>query len=228
MTKPIIKIAVVSDVVCPWCYIGKRRLEKAVESLSDKFNFEIAYYPFELNPEMPLAGRDQKEYLSKKFGGDSEYAQVTNQITTVAANDGLIFNFDIQTVSPNTRNAHRLILLANEQDKQLSMTEALFKAYFTDGIDLSKKGNLVKIAASVGLDKEMVAAFLDSDTGLTEVAAAESELQRMGISGVPFFIVNDKYGISGAQPVNTFIEAFENIGQELSNEPSCDVETQKC
>lgn len=229
MSKPVIKVAVVSDVVCPWCYIGKRRLEKAISNLSDKYEFDVAYYPFELNPDIPLEGLNQKEYLSEKFGSEDDFKQKTAHVTEIAATEGLVFNYENQIISPNTRNAHRLILLANEEGKQLAIAEAFFKAYFTNGVDLSKKENLAAIAASVGMDKDKVIDFLDSDTGLTEVAAAETELQRIGISGVPFYIINDRYGISGAQPSNVFIEAFENIGKELALAgETCDVESKNC
>lgn len=229
MSKPLIKIGVVSDVVCPWCYIGKRRLEKAIEQLRDKFDFEIAYYPFELNPDLPASGVDQKQYLTDKFGGEASYDQLTGNVIRVAATEGLTFDYEKQKVSPNTRNAHRLLLFAREEGRQLTLAEALFKAYFTDGVDLSKNENLLVVAATAGLNLDMTKAFLESDTGLTEVAAAEKELHEMGITGVPFFIVNDKYGISGAQPTATFITAFENIGKEfqLTGE-SCDVDEKNC
>lgn len=227
--KPVIKIAVVSDVVCPWCYIGKRRMENAVKRLSDQFDFEIAYYPYELNPTMPLSGKNQKEYLSEKFGGDSEYERITDHTTAVAEAEGLTFNFEKQLVSPNTRNAHRLILLSKESGKHLEMVEALFKAYFTDGIDLSKKENLITIAEQVGLDRTRTELFLQSETGIAEVAVAENELQKIGITGVPFYIVNDKYGISGAQSSDTFVQAFQNIGKELALEgEACDVDGKNC
>jgi predicted DsbA family dithiol-disulfide isomerase len=229
MKMPSIKIAVVSDIVCPWCYIGKRRLEKAIESLSGQYDFEVAYYPFELNSEMPVEGRDQKKYLTEKFGGSSEYDRLTGNVTRVAFTEGLVFNYDKQTIAPNTRNAHRLVLIARENGKQPEMVEALFKAYFTDGADLSKKENLVNLAASVGLDPDKMRLFLDSDAGTAEVALAETELHRMGISGVPFYIINDKYGISGAQPTETFIQAFQNIGEELSkNDEVCDINEKNC
>jgi predicted DsbA family dithiol-disulfide isomerase len=227
--KPAIKIAVVSDVVCPWCYIGKRRMEKAVKALSGQFDFEIAYYPFELNPEMPLSGKDQKEYLSKKFGDVLEYERLTNHVTEVAETEGLVFDYPKQKVSPNTRNAHRLIMFAKESGKHLEMVEALFKAYFTEGVDLSKNENLVALATEVGLDKESTEQFLLSDTGIAEVAVAENELKKMGISGVPFYIVNDKYGISGAQSSETFIQAFQNVAKELSLKgEACDVDDKNC
>src|SRR3954467_7669581 len=107
MSKPVIKVAVVSDVVCPWCYLGKRRLEKAVETLSDQFDFDIAYYPFELNPDMAASGKNQKEYLSNKFGGDEQFKKITSNVSNVAASEGLTFTSQKQNVSPNTRNAHR-------------------------------------------------------------------------------------------------------------------------
>jgi len=214
MSKPLIRIGVVSDVVCPWCYIGKRRLESAIEALRDKFDFDVAYYPFELDPEAPLDGRDHKQHLVKKFGGEDRYEQLTGHVTQVATGEGLTFNYNKQKVSPNTRDAHRLIQLAKEDDRQLALVEALFKAYFTDGVDLSKKENLKRVAVDAGMDAEKVELFLNSDTGITEVAIAEQELQRLGITGVPFYIIEDKYGVSGAQATETFIKAFEDIVKE--------------
>jgi predicted DsbA family dithiol-disulfide isomerase len=229
MSKPVIKIAVVSDVVCPWCYIGKRRLEQAVSDLSGQFNFEIAYYPYELNPDMPASGRDQKEYLSNKFGGDDEYERLTGHVTQVALNDGLVFNYDKQNVSPNTRNAHRLILKSKEFGKEIALVEALFKSYFTDGADLSKNENLADIAASVGMDREIALKFLQGEAGTTEVIIAEKELQKMGVRAVPFYIINDKYGVSGAQASETFKEAFQNISKEVQTTgEACDVDEENC
>ena len=231
MSKPLIKIAVVSDVVCPWCYIGKRRMEKAVSELAGEIDFEIAYYPFELNPEMPHEGKNHKNHLSAKFGGEDEYERLTAHVTDIAASEGLTFNFTDQTTSPNTRDAHRLILFAKEQGKHLELVEAFFKAYFTDEIDLTKRENLIDIAVKNGLEKSSVEQFLNSSTGITEVQMAETELQRAGVRGVPFYIVNDKYGISGAQASETFIQAFRNIGKELqtaSAGETCDVESKEC
>lgn len=234
MSKPVIKVGVVSDVVCPWCYIGKRRLEKAIESLSSEFDFEVAYYPFELNADMPLEGKNQKQYLTKKFGSQEEYERLTEHVSNVAASEGLEFNYEIQTVSPNTRNLHRMILISKEEGKQLALVEALFKAFFTDGIDLSKKTNLVSIAQRVGLPKEKIEKFLESEAGLTEVAVAETEIKRIGVTGVPFYIINDKYGVSGAQSTETFIEAFRSIGKELMKQGSegegevCEVDSKIC
>lgn len=209
MRKQKIKIDVVSDVVCPWCYIGKRRLEKAVQSLSDKYDFDITYHPFELNPHIPATGLNQKEYLTNKFGGEERYNQITGHVTRIAAEEGLTFNFQKQAVSPNTRNAHRIIQWAKAFNKQLEVKEAMMKAYFTDGVDLSKPENLASIAQTVGLNKSEVEAILQSSTGFAEVEQAEKEMQKLGITGVPFYIIQNKYGLSGAQPSATFIEAIE-------------------
>lgn len=229
LNKPTVKIDVVSDVVCPWCYIGKRRLEKAVAELSDKYTVDITYHPFELNPAMPEKGVDQKDYLTKKFGGSERYTQITKQVTDVAATEGLEFNFDKQKVSPNTRNAHRVIELAHREGKQLAMKEALLKAYFTDGVDLSLNDNITAIAVRVGLAEEKVKALLDSEEGLAEIELAEAEMQKLGVSGVPFYIINNKYGISGAQPSATFKQAIEEIGAKLQlSGEVCDVDSKNC
>ncbi|HYC84923.1 MAG TPA: DsbA family oxidoreductase [Chryseosolibacter sp.] len=229
MRKPAIKIAVVSDIVCPWCYIGKRRLENAIETVNDVYDFEIAYYPFELNPEMPAEGKNNKTYLVNKFGSESEYERLTRQVTRVAQGEGIEFNYDRQNVSPNTRNAHRLMMLAKDEGKQLPLAELLFKAYFTDGVDLSKNESLVQIAANAGMDRQKVELFLNSNAGITEVAYAEQELQRLGIRGVPFYIINDKYGISGAQSPEAFVKVFHGIGQELAQQGEvCDADMKNC
>jgi predicted DsbA family dithiol-disulfide isomerase len=230
MSKPKIKVGVISDVVCPWCYIGKRRLENAINNLSDKFDFDVEYFPFELNPQIPESGFDQKEYLTNKFGGEERYNQITDNTADVAAKEGLMFDFQGQKKSPNTRNAHRLIQFAKEDNKHLQMVEALFKAYFTDGVDLTKTESLVQLAANIGLDKTKIEQFLLSDTGKIEVEMAERELQQLGITGVPFYIIDNKFGISGAQPSESFIKAFEEIGSAPIAEGGevCDVDAKNC
>jgi predicted DsbA family dithiol-disulfide isomerase len=229
MNKPKIKIDVVSDVVCPWCYIGKRRLEKAMSQLSEQYDFQVEYLPFELNPEQSSEGVNQKEYLTKKFGGEARYQQITNHVTSIAAQEGLHFNFDKQLVAPNTREAHRIILLAKEEGKQQQMKEAFMKAYFEQGVDLSKKENLIKVALSTGIDPEKIKSWIDSDAGLAEVELAEQMNSQRGISGVPFYIINNKYGVSGAQPSETFVNMLTQVGTEVAAEGEvCDVDSQEC
>lgn len=229
MLKQIIKVDIVSDVVCPWCYIGKRRLEKAIKQLSSEYDFEVEYHPFELNPHMPKEGLDHKEYLTEKFGGEEQYDVITARTSRVAAEEGLTFNFDQQNNSPNTRKAHALILLAKEENKQKEMVEALFKAYFSDGVDLSKDENLMDIAVHIGLDKNNVNLVLNDSHTSQLIGEREGELQQLGIRGVPFYIINNQYGISGAQTSETFVKAFKEIQDkiELTGE-SCDVRTGEC
>ncbi len=212
--KPIIKIEVVSDVVCPWCYIGKRRLEKAMKTMEDSFDFEVEYHPFELNPDKPKEGRNQREYLIAKFGSEAQYEKIIGNTTKVAADEGLAFDFSKQHVSPNTRDAHRIIWLAKKENKQNEAKEAFMKAYFEDGVDLSKTENLLNVASQVGLDRAKVEKVLNSEEGLAEVITAEKLSVQRGVSGVPFYILDGKYGISGAQSSDTFIQAFKEIGMK--------------
>jgi predicted DsbA family dithiol-disulfide isomerase len=214
--KPLIKIEIVSDVVCPWCYIGKRRLERAIHSLSGEIDFEIIYLPFELNPSLPEAGVDQKEYLVQKFGGEDRYRQITRHVTKVAAEEGLTFNFDKQKIAPNTREAHRLLWFARQFNRQPQLKEALMKAYFEDGTDLSKKENLISLALSCGLESRRTTAFLNSNEGMKELIELGNQNYARGISGVPYYIINDRYGISGAQASQTFANALCQISQEVT------------
>jgi predicted DsbA family dithiol-disulfide isomerase len=211
LNKPVIKIDVVSDVVCPWCYIGKRRLEKAMQQLSSEYTFEVEYHPFELNPDMPAQGVNQKAYLTDKFGSEDRYDQITNHTTQVAATEGLAFNFDKQNTSPNTRKAHAIVQLAKLKGKDLAVIEDLFKAYFTDGVDLTDDKNLIALAVQAGIEREDLELLLADENSLIRIAALEKEMSKLGISGVPFYIINSKYGVSGAQSSETFMQVF-NFG----------------
>ena len=229
MTKPKIKIDIVSDVVCPWCYIGKRRLEKAIAQVADHVDVELEYHPFELNPDMPIEGRNQKEYLKKKFGSEVKYQQIVEHVTDVAAQEGLKFDFEKQVISPNTRNAHRLIWFAKKHGKQIEMKEALMKAYFEQGIDLTKMENLISIATQAGIDPEKIKSFLSSTEGMVEVTTSEMQNAQRGISGVPFYIINNQYGVSGAQPSEVFAKALLEIGSEnVAEGEACDVGSKEC
>lgn len=209
MEKIKIKVGVVSDVVCPWCYIGKRRLEKAMDMSSDRFEFDVEYFPFELNPHMPEKGVDYRDYLCGKFGSEAKFLELSTHVKRTAAREGLLFNLDQQKVSPNTRNAHRVIMLAREEGKQMQVVEAFFRAYFTEGVDLSKLENLIEISANAGMEPEHVEQLLNSNTGKVEIEIAEKELHNLGITAVPLFIIEDRLAISGAQSVEAFTKAFD-------------------
>jgi predicted DsbA family dithiol-disulfide isomerase len=187
-----------------------------MDTLSPQFDFDVDYLPFELNPDMPTEGKLQKEYLSEKFGSVAQYSKLTGHVTQVAAEEGLKFNFEKQQVSPNTREAHRLIWFARQFGKQAAMKEALLNAYFEQGVDLSKNENLVTLAKAVGLEEDRVTEFLNSEEGTTEVVYAEQLNVQRGVRGVPFYIVNNQYGISGAQPAEAFVQALRQIGNEKS------------
>jgi len=223
--KPVIKIDIVSDIVCPWCYIGKRRLEKAVTQLSGQYDFNITYHPFELNPELPEGGQNQKEYLAKRFGGETKYHQITGHVNGVAAGEGLHFDFHKQHIMPNTRKAHSIIMAAKEEGNQIVVAERFFKAYFTDGIDLTNTENLISLAIDSGLQKHRVEDILKDSAAAEQVAVAEDEARKLGIHGVPFFIINDRYGISGAQSTNTFVSALTEIGSKIEIEEATSCST---
>lgn len=230
-SKPTIKIDIVSDVVCPWCYIGKRRLEKAIDQLSDQYNFELEYHPFELNPNTPLEGVNHRQHLVEKFGSEERYDQLTTNVTNVAAQEGLTFNYDKQTTSPNTRMMHSIVQLAKLEGKHLEAIEAFFKAYFTDGVDLTHKEVLSKIAQEAGLDSAANPELFASPQATQQIALAEKELGKLGITGVPFYIINNKYGVSGAQASETFVKAFQEIQAEsavTTNGDACDVDGSNC
>jgi predicted DsbA family dithiol-disulfide isomerase len=228
--KTKIKIDIASDVVCPWCYIGKRRIEKAMIQLTDQFEFEVSYLPFELNPQTPKEGFNQKEYLTKKFGSEEKYNQITSHVASVAAGEGLKFDFSKQKKSPNTRDAHRILLFAKQEGKQLAAKEAFMKAYFEEGVDLTKKENLLAISEQVGLHPQRIAALLDSDEGLAEVIMSEQANHQRGISGVPYYIINNQYGISGAQSSEVFVQALTQIGnQSVTTEgEACGIDGSDC
>lgn len=199
--------------------------------LADRFEFEVTYHPFELNPGMPEAGVNQKEYLSDKFGGEERYEQLTGHVTSVAATEGIEFRYDRQNISPNTRAAHRMALLAADEGVQQPVVEGLFKAYFTDGVDLSKTENLVAVGAAAGLDTAKLNALFSTGDKAAEVIASEKQMQQLGITGVPFYIINNKYGVSGAQQPQAFIDAFTQVGLETvatEGGDACDVDGKNC
>ncbi len=216
--KKKIKVDVVSDVVCPWCYVGKRRLERAMAELSGDMDFDITYLPFELNPEMPTEGKNLKEHLTAKFGGADKFHSITENMKQVALTEGLHFDFDKQTTSPNTRNAHRIIWLAGKSGLQVAVKEALLHAYFEEGIDLTPLDNLIRVVAQAGLPSDDVKQLLASNEGVAEVERLEQINYHRGISGVPFYIVNNKYGLSGAQPSDTFVRLFKKASEEILEE----------
>ena len=201
-------IDIFSDVICPWCYIGKRRLEKAVNALDGRHEVRVRWLPFQLNPTMPKEGISRKEYRTKKFGSWEHSQELDAKVEAVGKEEGISFAFNRIERTPNTLDAHRLIWLADQQGVQGAVVEALFLAYFIEGRDISNRQTLIDVVADAGLDRHQAEVVLGSDEGMEAIKAAEVKAQRAGVQGVPFFIVNGVLSISGAQGSDAFLEAF--------------------
>ena len=207
-----LRIDIVSDVVCPWCYIGKRRLEAALASpeAADLPPVQIAWHPFQLNPDLPAEGISRKDYLEEKFGGPERAAAIYERVRAAGRTAGLALNIDGITLQPNTRAAHALIAFAQDSGADANdVKERLLRAYFIENRFIGDTEELVAIATEAGLDGEAARAFLADPALRDAVAQADVQARRMGISGVPFFIFNRKVAISGAHEPETLLEAME-------------------
>jgi predicted DsbA family dithiol-disulfide isomerase len=217
----MLTVDVISDVTCPWCFIGKRRLEKALNGRPAS----VRWHPFQLNPEMPREGIERKSYRIRKFGSWERSQELDAQVAAAGRGEVIAFHFDLMTRTPNTLDAHRIIWLAGERGVQDAVVEALFLAYFTDGRDLSDRATLAEIAAGVGLDRAEVDELLAGDRGLDVVRAGEGQARRLGVSGVPSFVVNGEITLSGAQPPMLFLQAFEQAGEAAVAGEVCEGDT---
>ena len=205
-----LKIDIVSDVVCPWCVIGFRNLKKAMHELQSELNFEISWKPYELHPEIPQEGYDKKLYMQQKFGssnGRSPY----NEIIKIGESVGFEFNFFKTERIPNTFMAHRLLWKAEQYNLQTELSETLFKAYFTDGLNIGSKEMLSELCKSIGMDKEEIMNFLESEEGGQEIADLEMDFIEKSIGAVPTYFINDKYIIQGGQEPETFVSFLRKI-----------------
>ena len=205
-----LQIDVISDVVCPWCFIGKRKLARALEFYGKRNpNAEppqVAWHPYQLNPDLPEAGVERGDYLARKFGGRS--AEIYARISAVGAEAGIPFAFDKVARQPNTLAAHSLIALAGDAGLQDVLVEALFRAYFIDGRDLTANETLSAIACEAGLAKEEVDACMTSARVRERVQAEDAQARRIGMEGVPFFLFNRRLAVSGAQDPEVLVDAM--------------------
>jgi predicted DsbA family dithiol-disulfide isomerase len=210
----MIKVEVWSDINCPFCYIGKRHLESALQGFKEDL-VEVEWKSFELDPNgHPPKGANAEELLAKKYGRDVQWAREMNaNMTKMAQGAGLGFHLE-KLVPANSFDAHRLIHLAKKFGKQGDMKERLLRAKFVEGVDISDKGVIAELAKEQGLPIEEVQKVLDHDLYSKEVRQDEEMAMKLGISGVPFFVVNQKYALSGAQPVETFKEVLEKVAAE--------------
>jgi len=201
------RIDIYSDIVCPWCYVGKRRLERALTSVGS--DIHVIWRPFQLNPTMPSDGMDRTTYLKAKFGSLEAFGRMEEQLLAAGTDEQIPFAFEKIQLTPNTFAAHRLVWHAAQQGKQDGVVENLFRAYFLEGNNIGDLKILTHVAAEAGLDRTETESFLASDKGAAEVKGEEAVGRRLGIRGVPYFILNGTISISGAQPPDIFVSALQ-------------------
>ena len=201
------RIDVFSDVVCPWCFVGKRRLDAALAAAGIT-DAAVHYHAFQLNPDLPSGGMDRQEYMRRKFGEPGNVERIHDRVREAGKSAGIEFRFDRITRSPNTFDAHRLLALADSQGTQAALKDALMSAYFLEGRDIGDHTVLSDIAAKVGMTGD-VPAWLAGDAASDEVRADLTTAARLEISGVPFFIFGGRYALAGAQPPEVFAQALE-------------------
>ena len=211
-----VRIDVVSDVVCPWCFIGKHRLEQALVLRPD-IPVEVHWRPYFLNDWIPREGISREEYLTTKFGSPERYKGIAQRVTAAAAEEGLVYASDKMTRQPNTLDCHRLIRWAEGIGKAADMKQRLMDLYFTEGADLTNRAVLVQAASDVGLDPEDVRAALDSDQDVEQIEQEVLAAKQAGIEGVPCFIFGGKFAVSGAQSPEYLADAIDRMAQAGSD-----------
>ncbi|MEQ1790735.1 MAG: DsbA family oxidoreductase [Nitrospira sp.] len=201
-------IDIYSDVVCPWCYVGKRRLERALSDSKELVQPAITWRPFQLNPTMPKEGLERTAYLEAKFGSLDAFRQMEEHVFAAGAEEQIAFAFGKIVRTPNTFLAHRLIWYAGQEGCQNAIVDSLFKGYFEEGVDIGSLSVLAQLAERAGLKAEP---FFEGQDGTAEVKAEESAGHRLGIRSVPYFLLNGTYALSGAQPPDRFVTAFKKV-----------------
>ena len=212
MTDKTLTIDVISDVVCPWCYLGKRRLAHAID-LVPEFNVTVRWRPFRLDPTIPPEGIDRTEYLTAKFGSLEAVGPAHEELTERGRAEGIIYNFDRITRAPNTVDAHRLVYWAAELGDQDDMVERLFAAYFSEGLDIGDRTVLADLALDAGFDNSVISR-LGSDADREQIVAEIENAYRIGVSGVPTFIIDRRLAVTGAHPAEVLVEAMEQAVAE--------------
>lgn len=224
-----IKIDVISDVACPWCYVGKRRLEEALKEWKGA-PVEVTWHPYQLDPSMTAEGMNRDTYLTNKFGSVEHVQEMTDRLTEVGKTVGIDFDFGDNWLAVNTLHLNQLLNVARSEGIGIEMKERFLSAYFEKTQHLNNLETLYTIAANFGWSSEKVDTIINDEKIAETVKAEISYYHQRGVSGVPFFVINDKFGISGAQPSEVFLEAFQSLSpiEELSNGESCDPVTGEC
>jgi predicted DsbA family dithiol-disulfide isomerase len=227
MSKQKIKIDIFSDINCPWCYVGERRLNTALEQVKDQYEADISFKAFELNPNIPQEGMSRLEYFKGNYGEQilSQVPMMDERMTEAGEEAGIAFNFGQEMTVNNTFNGHRLIWLAGKHGVQVEVANALFKSYFTQGDNMNDTAHLTQLGIANGIPAEQLEGFFESDAGKAEVREMEQFAQAAGITGVPAFIINDKYLVSGAQPPEAFLNVFRQVAPTIQK---LDIEGDSC
>lgn len=211
-------IDVISDVVCPWCYLGKRRLARALDLVPDT-DISVRWRPFRLDPTIPPKGIDRQTYLTKKFGSVEAIADSHRHLTDRGRDEGIDYRFDRITRSPNTVDAHRLIRWAAPGGLEDDMVERLFAAYFSEGLDVGDAEVLARLAGETGLDRSEIVARLAGEEDRAEVVAEIDNAYRIGVSGVPCFIIEQRYAVIGARPPEAIVRVIEQAQAAATSAP---------
>ena len=214
-----LSIDIVSDVMCPWCYIGQKNLDAARE-IASEVELDIHWRPYQLDPTLPPEGKDRQTYLNEKFGGEEKATEIYQRVKDAGTNSGIDFRFDLMKVSPNTLDAHRLIRWAGGVSPQIQdkLVRRLFELFFEEGANIGDHTILVEAATHVGMDTEIVKDLLAGDKDKQETTIEIGQAQQMGVSGVPFFIIANKYALSGAQPPEVLANAIRQISAEIEEQ----------
>lgn len=212
------RIEVIYDTICPWCFVGKRRLERALSRRPD-ITPRLRWRPFLLNPDMPPEGMNRRDYLERKFGGTARAERMLASLRDVGRSEGIAFDFDAISITPNSVDSHRLVKWGEAQGVGSAVVQAIFKAYFMDGRNIGIRQTLSDIAASVGLDRAKALAFLDSGEMRAEIFMENAQTHRLSINGVPSFVFEDSYGIAGAQDPDILVRLIDMTAEVRVTEP---------
>lgn len=214
-----VKLDILSDPICPWCYIGKTHLDKALADVPDH-PFVIEWHPFQLNPDMPREGMDRREYLERKFGGKEGAVKAYAPVVEHAEKAGLSINFEGMTRTPNTLDPHRLIHWAGIEGKQSLIVDALFEAYFVKARDIGDHDVLTELAEEAGLDAAAIRRLLEGDSDVETIQSRDAHSRKMGVTSVPTFIVANQHAVPGAQQPELWKQVIADIQQQLANAES--------
>ncbi len=209
----MVKLDILADPACPWCYVGKAYLIRALEQSGDH-PFDIEWHPYQINPDLPLSGVDRAEYLETLFGSREAAAKAHVPLAEHAQAAGVTFDFEAIKRTPNTRDAHRLIHWAGLEGRQTPVVHAIFRAYWSEGRDIGQHSVLIDIAEKMGMDPAMVGRLLASDADIADIRDRQAHSRKMGVNSVPTFIVDHRYAVQGAQPTEVWINVIRELAEQ--------------